>query len=81
MIVQVKLFAGARQRIGQDSLELELPEDATVAQLRKELSRRYQALSDLLPHLMFAVNHDYAADDAVIPANAEIAIIPPVSGG
>jgi molybdopterin converting factor subunit 1 len=81
MMVQVKLFAGARQRIGQDSLQLELPDDATVAQLRKELSRRYEELSDLLPHLMFAVNHDYAQDDAVIPPRAEVAIIPPVSGG
>jgi molybdopterin converting factor subunit 1 len=81
MMVQVKLFAGARQRLGQSEVQIDLPDGATVGQLRQELTRQYGELSDLLPHIMFAVNQDYANDTSVIPANAEIAIIPPVSGG
>lgn len=81
MMVQVKLFAGARQRLGQSELQIDLPDGATVGQLRQELTRQYGELSDLLPHIVFAVNQDYANDTSVIPANAEIAIIPPVSGG
>jgi molybdopterin converting factor subunit 1 len=81
MIVQVRLFAGARQRVGRDQLRLELPAGATVGELRSQLGRQFEQLSDLLPHLMLALNHDYASDDEVIPANAEVAVIPPVSGG
>ena len=81
MIVQVRLFAGARQRVGCDQLRLELPAGATVGELRSQLGRQFEQLSDLLPHLMLALNHDYASDDEVIPANAEVAGIPPVSGG
>jgi molybdopterin converting factor small subunit len=38
-------------------------------------------LAVVLRHAMFAVNTDYAADDTVIPPRAEVACIPPVSGG
>jgi molybdopterin converting factor small subunit len=31
--------------------------------------------------VMFAVNAEYADDQAVIPAGAQVACIPPVSGG
>ncbi len=31
--------------------------------------------------MMAAVNHEYAAEEQVIPPGAEIAFFPPVSGG
>ncbi len=37
MMVRVMLFAAARQFAGTDVLELDLPESATVAQLRTRL--------------------------------------------
>ena len=81
MKVQVRLFAAARQADGQDRLELELPEGATVADLRRELSGRIPELSDLIRRAMFAVDTEYAADDRTLPCDAEVACIPPVSGG
>ena len=39
------------------------------------------ALQPLLPRLHVAINNDYAADSDPIPAGAEIACFPPVSGG
>ena len=81
MKVRVKLFAVARQRIGRDCVEIELPTDASVRQLRGALVEQFPPLTDVIPHVRFAVNSEYAADAAVIPAAAEVAIIPPVSGG
>jgi molybdopterin synthase catalytic subunit len=81
MKVRVKLFAVARQRVGQDQVEIELPAEATVRQLRGALVEQHPPLADVVPHARFAINSDYTADSAVIPAAAEIAIIPPVSGG
>jgi molybdopterin converting factor subunit 1 len=81
MKVHVKLFAVVRQRVGRESIEVELPAGASVQQLRAALAESYPALVDVLPHVRFAVNSEYAADSQAIPAAAEIAVIPPVSGG
>jgi len=79
--LRVKLFAVARQRAGTDCLEIEMPDETSVRQLRGALAEQYPPLADLLPHVRFAVNNDYAGDAERIPAAAEVAIIPPVSGG
>ena len=82
MIVRVKLFAVARQRAGQDHMEVEVPADgATVADLRAAIAKRCPALADVLPHVKVAVNSDYAGDKTAVPENSEVALIPPVSGG
>ena len=81
MNCSVKLFAIARQRAGCGSVELELPAGATIGQLRAALAEQCPPLADLLKHSRVAVNSDYAGDAAVIPDSAEIALIPPVSGG
>jgi molybdopterin converting factor subunit 1 len=81
MKVRVKMFAVARQRVGSDTIELDLPADASISQLRSVLAASHPPLADVLPHARFAVNSEYAADSHTIPAAAEVAIIPPVSGG
>jgi len=81
MKVRVKLFAIARQRLGCDSVEIEMPEAATVRQLRGALVEQFPPLAEVIPHVRIAVNSEYAGDTVAIPAASEIAIIPPVSGG
>jgi molybdopterin converting factor subunit 1 len=81
LIVNVRLFALAKERAGKPLLALELPERATVAHLKQALGEACPALRGLLPHLLIAVNSEYAADDQPIPPGAEVAAIPPVSGG
>ncbi len=79
--VTVRLFALARQRAGRAELVLDLPEPVTVASLKRALAALPE-LAPLVPQLMIAVNADYAGDDQkVIPEGAEVAAIPPVSGG
>jgi len=81
MIVAIKLFAIARQRLGRDQVEVTLNDFATAGDLRRALAEQFPALADVLPHIRIAVNSSYAADSTVIPAGAEVALIPPVSGG
>ena len=63
------------------STGVELAPSATVRQLRGAIVEQYPTLIDVIPHVRFAVNSDYAVDATAIPATAEIAMIPPVSGG
>lgn len=81
MNVRVLLFAKARDVVGRAQIEVELPEGATVGDLRRELVRSYSALEPLMPRMHVAINSDYAADLDLIPAAAEVACFPPVSGG
>ncbi|MBN2473761.1 MAG: MoaD/ThiS family protein [Pirellulales bacterium] len=81
MNVQVRLFAAARQAAGRDRLELELPDGATIGQLRRRLGEELPGFSGLIARAMFAVDMQYALDAQQIPVGAEVALIPPVSGG
>jgi len=79
--VHLRLFAAARGAAGSDSLELKLPERATIGQLRRRLAKQVPQLSGLTRHAMFAIDAEYAGDAEEIPPGAEVALIPPVSGG
>jgi molybdopterin converting factor subunit 1 len=81
MIVHVYLFARAKDLIGTDLVVLELPQPATVADLRRRLADRFPALAPLLPRSGLAVNEEYARDDQPLTADDEVALVPPVSGG
>lgn len=81
MKVCIRLFAVAKDIAGSDSLWLELPEGATVEQLRQRLAAEMPALAAVLPQVLFAVGTEYARDDTVISPTSEVACIPPVSGG
>jgi molybdopterin converting factor subunit 1 len=79
--VNVRLFALARERAGRASIALELPECGTVADLKSALAETLPVLAPLLPNLRIAVDAEYVADDGPILPGAEVAVIPPVSGG
>jgi molybdopterin converting factor subunit 1 len=75
------MFARARDLIGSDRVEIALPAGATVGALRRRLMQEYPQAAGLLEKSAFAVNDEYADDAAPIPADAEVALLPPVSGG
>jgi molybdopterin converting factor small subunit len=81
MMVKVRLFAVARQRVGRAQIDVAVPTGTCVADLRRAIAAQWPALSELLPHVVFAVNAEYAAEQAAIPPDAEVACLPPVSGG
>lgn len=52
-----------------------------MGQLRRELGSQVPGLSGLLDRMMFALGTRYAGDETLIPPGADVACIPPVSGG
>ena len=58
-----------------------MPEPATVGALRRVLMQRYPNLAGLVEKSAFAINDEFADDQAPIPSGAEVALLPPVSGG
>jgi len=81
MNVSVRLFARARDILRRSILHVELPPGATVGDLRRQLETEHPALKLLLEKSALAVNDEFAGNSFTIPVNAEIALLPPVSGG
>jgi len=79
--IQVLFFASLKDQIGSNRLEIELPEGATVAALKKHLLDIQPGLGSIISNLSVSINQGYAFDNDIIPANAEVALFPPVSGG
>jgi molybdopterin synthase catalytic subunit len=76
MVVRVRLFAMLRERAGRSSLDVELPDGATAADIWAALD-----LGAEPPGLAIAVNTAYADRSTTLRAGDEVALIPPVSGG
>lgn len=73
MTVNVRLFAGLRERAGWSQRQIEA---ATVADVWQALE-----LGDEPAGLLYAVNQRYAQRDTALAEGDEVALIPPVSGG
>ena len=81
MKIAIQLFARARDLVGADCVELEVPADARVCDLKQLLAARFPQVSPLVPNLLVAIGSDYADDRTVLNADSEVACFPPVSGG
>ncbi|MCB9754014.1 MAG: molybdopterin converting factor subunit 1 [Myxococcales bacterium] len=81
MTLTVLLFAGLRDRLRRESISIELPRGATVRALLEHVAAAHPELASSLAHCRVAVDHAFATDDETIDAPAEVALIPPVSGG
>lgn len=81
MRIRLLAFASAGDALGAAEMDLELPEGARVADLRSWLDTRYAALAPLWPRLAVAVDGAIAKPDHPLADGAEVALLPPVSGG
>ncbi len=81
MIVRVRLFARAKDLAGTEMVSLDLAANAVVADLRRRLAEEIPALAALLQRSALAVNEEFANDDQPLTDDAEVALLPPVSGG
>ena len=79
--VRVLFFATMRQAAGVKAVELDIPEGIDVRGLLDMLGRDYPALQAHLKSVLVAVNREFAFPDAIVPADSEVGLFPPVSGG
>lgn len=107
MIIEVLLFAAARELTGNDAVKVEVAlarQDGdveyhvssiaekqnlggenlncvTVGCILQALTQQYPELQPLLPSCRIAVDCEYVGSEASVSPEAEVALIPPVSGG
>lgn len=82
MKIHLTLFAGAAEKAGAKTVELEFQTERTsVQEIRQQLVTRFPQLDPIAPHLHFAAGTEYLAPDEEIAGDAELVCFPPVSGG
>ncbi|KAL7317517.1 hypothetical protein PS15m_003862 [Mucor circinelloides] len=86
-MIKVLYFAGVKDVTCKESEDVEIPADNwTLSDLTTLLITKYgDKLKELLSMSMYAIDMDYIEKDkestTILKPNAEVAIIPPVSGG
>jgi molybdopterin converting factor small subunit len=81
MKVTVLFFAQVRELAGRAGAELSLPEGSRLEDALAALTREHPALGPLWPHVAVAVGCRLARPDTPLTDGAELALLPPVSGG
>lgn len=81
MTFRLRCFAALRDHAGAAEITIELPAGADVPTLKAALEARYPGLAGRLGSVRVAADFEFLAEDAPLPAGAELALIPPVSGG
>lgn len=80
MRLSILLFASYADALGGPTVEVDLPDDATVGMAVRALRARPGA-GRLPERPLVAVNQEYAEWERPLDAADEVAIIPPVAGG
>jgi MoaE-MoaD fusion protein len=81
MKLRLLAFASAADALGGPSVELELPDGATVAELKDLLTESYPEVGELWTRVAVAVDGELVRDGVRLADGAEVALLPPVSGG
>ena len=79
--VNVRLFAGLREMIGNREIHVSLADGATVAELYARVAEDHPQVGPLLPTIVCAVDEEYVTSEFVLHEGDRVALIPPVSGG
>ncbi|MFL7868049.1 MAG: molybdopterin converting factor subunit 1 [Anaerolineales bacterium] len=79
--IKVLFFATLRDRAGTKSLDIEISEETTVKGLKDRITREFPSLEQSMESVVISINREFAFDESIVPANAEVAMFPPVSGG
>lgn len=77
--MKVLLFARLKDLVGTDHVDVHGA--TSVGDLRRSIMQQHPQAAGLLAKSAFAVNGEFADDAMQIPDGAEVALLPPVSGG
>ena len=80
MKIKLLNFGIAKEITGASEMELDVPENSSIANLEAQLRSQYPALNKLRSFAL-ALNSEYAQGAELLRAGDEVAVIPPVSGG
>lgn len=79
--ISVNLYYHLKDKAGTNLINLELPENSTIKELKIILIHNYPALQSQLDNIMTLINQKIALDEDKIPLNAQVSFLTPIGGG
>lgn len=79
--VIVNLYYHLKEKAGTNSIQIEIPDTATMKDLKKLLIENYPALESQLDNILMLINQKIAVDEDMIPKEARISFLTPIGGG
>jgi molybdopterin synthase sulfur carrier subunit len=82
-MIHILFFAQLRENFGRNSVELDIYQETSLAEVRQLLMEKFPELQQLLnqKNILMSVNKDYATNATVVRPGDEVAFFPPVTGG
>lgn len=80
-MVEVRYFAAIADAVGKDSEHLELPADATLADLRIRLADTYGPDLDKMLGVCAYLIGDELTRDSSVTVGRQVDVLPPFAGG
>ncbi|TQM31191.1 MoaD/ThiS family protein [Nocardia bhagyanarayanae] len=80
-MVEVRYFAAIADAVGKDSERLDLPPDATVADLRTSLAAAYGPDLDKMLAVCAYLIGDELTRDPSVALSGRVDVLPPFAGG
>ena len=81
MQITVKLFALMREKVGTDTIPLEVPAGVAVTQALATLVHQYPMLAPYMATIRLSLHMDFVDPTTTLAEGDELVLIPPVSGG
>lgn len=81
MTIRLLAFATASDAVGATEIDIAVEPLEDVRALKKHLEGRFPDLAPLWGRVAIAIDGEVVGDDALVPDGAEVALLPPVSGG
>jgi len=81
MNIKITLYYHLKEKAGTGNLEMSLPEQSTIKDLKQLLENRFPALRTHLDNVMILMDKKIVLDEDGIKDNSEIAFLTPVGGG
>src|SRR3954467_2471198 len=81
MKIRLLAFATAADALGTGERELEMPDGSRISDLRARLDTDHPGMVPLWPRLAVALDGRIVPPDTPLEDGAEVALLPPVSGG
>ena len=81
MKITITFFATLKDIVGERTIQIDVPEPATIDDVKQLLSQQYPDIAAALSVALSAINQEYVFSGHPIQSGDEIAFFPPVSGG
>jgi molybdopterin converting factor small subunit len=81
MNIKITLYYHLKEKAGAGSIEMNLPDQSTIKDLKLQMERQYPALKTHLDNVMILMDKKIVLDEDKLKENAEVAFLTPVGGG